>query len=274
MSNCVICGNHVFKSHFKNLQKCQICDLVFYRLDKINNTNNLYKKDYFNGKEYFNYKNDKKIIQLNFRKRLKEINRYKKNGSLLEIGCAYGFFLELAKRNFNVTGIDIAPEATEFARKKLKLQVETKSYLDKKIIKKVDVISMWDTIEHLEFPEKFINKINFDLKTGGYLFLTTGDIDSLIAKLQGPEWRMIHPPTHLFYFSKTTITRLLKKHGFEVLSITYPGVFRNLKQILYSLLVLNKHHKINFISTIINKINLPIYLNTYDIMSVVAKKIQ
>ena len=54
------------------------------------------------------------------------------------------------------------------------------------------------------------------LKPGGRLFLTTGDIGSWVARIQGPRWRLIHPPTHLHYFSKATITRLLTGLGFSV----------------------------------------------------------
>lgn len=272
INKCIICNNKRFIKYLDILIKCSKCNLVLYDQNKIKNIKELYKQDYFNGSEYYSYQDDKNIIQLNFKKNLKIIRSFSKSGSLLEIGCAYGYFLELAKKYYNVLGIDIAPEATKFARNNLKLKVRTNSYLNEIITNKLDIVCLWDTIEHLEFPEKFIKKIYQDLNNNGYLFLTTGDIDSLLARIQAGKWRMIHPPTHLFYFSKDTITKLLEKHGFEIVSITYPGIFRNLRQILYSLFIINKKNKGKLILSIINKINLPIYVNTFDIMFVVARK--
>ena len=60
---------------------------------------------------------------------------------------------------------------------------------------------MWDTIEHLKRPDLFVQKAAADLRPGGLIALTTGDIGSLNARLRGARWRMIHPPTHLHYFS-------------------------------------------------------------------------
>ena len=57
---------------------------------------------------------------------------------------------------------------------------------------------LWDTIEHLAEPEAYLEKIAKSLPVGGWLFLTTGDIGSPMARARGSRWRMIHPPTHLY----------------------------------------------------------------------------
>jgi len=36
-----------------------------------------------------------------------------------------------------------------------------------------------------------------------------------VARLFGAEWWWIDPPTHLFYFTRATLTRLLAKQGFQ-----------------------------------------------------------
>ncbi len=84
---------------------------------------------------------------------------------------------------------------------------------------------------------------------------------------------MIHPPSHLHYFSKKTITLLLEKYNFKVTNVKYEAIYRSLKQIFYSLFILNKRN-----SSICNKIfdkipnNLFIPLNTFDIMHIKAIK--
>lgn len=269
---CIVCGSEDRKRMFDNLVRCEHCDLIYY--DKNSDgkkLENLYQEGYFKGEEYLDYENDKVIIQKNFSHRMKEIRRYVSKGTLFEIGCAYGFFLDLAQKHFSAEGIDIAKTPTEFARKELKLNVKTGSYLDTKL-EETDVFCMWDTIEHLEHPEKYIEKIGSELKKGGYLFLTTGDIGSMLAKFRGRKWRMIHPPTHLYYFSKETIRKLLEQHGLEIVSVTHPGVYRSLRQMFYSLFLLNRKRAPKMIENVFNKVDFPIYLNTFDIMMVVARK--
>ena len=112
------------------------------------------------------------------------------------------------------------------------------------------------------------------LKPNGHLFITTGDIDSKLAKSQGSRWRMIHPPSHLQYFSKNTLTKLLNSKGFEVIDVKYPGYWRSLGQILHGLFILGSNDK-ESIMYILLRIVVPkrfgLYLNTYDIMLVTAK---
>lgn len=270
--SCIICNKSEEKKIFKNLTRCEGCGLIYYKTDSDDlRFNDLYQENYFMGEEYLDYKNDKQIIQKNFRCRLKEIKKHINKGTLFEIGCAYGFFLELAKKHYLVEGIDITKKPTEYARKRLGLNVKTGNYLDLKQENKKDIFCMWDTIEHLENPGKFINKISSELKTGGYLFLTTGDIGSMLAKIRGQNWRMIHPPTHLYYFSKKTISELLNKYGFEIIEITHPGVYRSLRQIVFSLFLLKKNKQL-ITKKIDNILDIPIYINTFDIMMVTARK--
>lgn len=271
--SCIICKESEERKIFKNLNQCKKCNLVYFKKEENVDVGSLYQEGYFSGEEYFDYKNDKLILQKNFARCLREIRKYIKSGKLFEIGCAYGFFLDLAKKYFSVEGIDIAKHPTTYAKNELGLTVSTGHYTECTLDKKYDVFCLWDTIEHLESPEKFIEKISSELNPGGYLFLTTGDIGSLLAKARGKKWRMIHPPTHLFYFSKSTITKLLKKYGFGVIKITHPGIYRSFKQILYSLFFLNKKKPSKMIGGLINKFDIPIYINTFDIMMVIAKKI-
>jgi 2-polyprenyl-3-methyl-5-hydroxy-6-metoxy-1,4-benzoquinol methylase len=270
---CIICKESKEEKIFKELTRCKNCGLVYYDNFKNVDLRDLYQEKYFKGEEYYNYEKDKKIIQRNFLCRLREIRKFIKNGSLFEIGCAYGFFLDLAKKYFTVQGIDIAKYPTNYARKELGLNVSTGHYTEYALNEKFDIFCLWDTIEHLQSPECFIRKIHSELNVGGYLFLTTGDIGSSLAKIRGKRWRMIHPPTHLSYFSTDTIKELLKKHGFEVVEITHPGVYRSLKQIFYSLFFMNRKKIPKTMEKMLDKFEVPIYFNTFDIMMVVARKI-
>ena len=86
---------------------------------------------------------------------------------------------------------------------------------------------------------------------------------------------MIHPPTHLQYFSKTTISDLLERKGFKVVRTLYPGYWRSVNEILHGLFLLGKAQKPGLAFRILEKV-LPhrfgIFANTFDIMLVVAQK--
>ena len=84
---------------------------------------------------------------------------------------------------------------------------------------------------------------------------------------------MIHPPSHLHYFSRPTITRLLANNGFHVVDVRTVGFARSLRQIAYSVLVLKLRAKgaYNLIQRIIPR-SLGVTLNTFDIMQVTAQK--
>jgi len=137
-----------------------------------------------------------------------------------------------------------------------------------------DVVALWDTIEHLARPDLYIEKATQLLKPGGVLCATTGDIDSPVARLRGQRWRLIHPPTHLYYFSRTSIGKLFEQHGLEIVHFQHVGYSRSVQQMLYSLLVLNRETEIR--KAIYNAVkplfSFPLYLNLYDIMFVIARK--
>lgn len=277
---CLICSSHLFEPLYENtLLKCTNCSFVTANLDisKLD-FSNIYDESYFKGSEYLNYPLEKSIIQKNFTKRLNFITRnINKNNisNVLEIGCAYGFFGELILKYFpeiQYTGIDISKEAINYGKNNLGLNIHSIDYLDYKSDKDISDIYMWDVIEHLPEPGKVIAKASAELQKNGRLILTTGDIDSYLARIQKKNWRLIHPPSHLHYFSKKTISQLLRKNNFQVISINYQSIYRSLKQSWYSLFLLDKKQKkiAKKIFQMLPDINIGI--NTYDIMMVIAIK--
>jgi len=274
---CLVCDQTELNPYLKGLLKCAFCGFVTADLTiEKDQLATLYGKDYFFGNEYVDYLKDKDILQCNFRKRLKSIVKYREKGHLLEVGCAYGFFLDLAKDFFAVKGYEICQDAVDYARS-LSLDVECGDLLQANIPQNsFDVIVLWDVIEHLAKPHLYLEKSNLILNQNGLLCITTGDIGSLNARLRREKWRMIHPPTHLHYFSKDTLRLLLKKNGFQVVHQEYIGVARSVKQIAYSLLMLgeNKYSKLYKMVEKTKLSNLQFSLNLRDIIFVIARKKQ
>jgi SAM-dependent methyltransferase len=300
-TTCLVCGHTDFRPHFDILLRCAACGFVTARLDTPVEARRLYEGDYFTGGEYLDYAADEAIFRRTFRRRLERLRRptsgpaalgqaarpvlgiptalnrgWRPLPRLLEIGAAYGFFLDLARQHFEVVGFELNPVAARHGRETLGLDIRTTDFLEAdeaSLGGPVDVTVMWDVIEHIERPDLYLAHANRLSRPGARLHITTGDIGSPLARLRGRRWRMIHPPTHLHYFDRRTIRMFLEARGFRVIRIDSEGVARSLRQVLYSVLAL--------------RLNLPaLYrqvcrfvppawgftLNTGDIMHVVAER--
>ncbi|HOQ86823.1 MAG TPA: class I SAM-dependent methyltransferase [Phycisphaerae bacterium] len=238
---CLVCGTDAFQPHLEILLRCPSCGFVTARTDGAIDYRALYDGDYFKGAEYLDYAADEAFFKKNFRRRLAEVRRHTPSGRLLEIGAAYGFFLDLAREHFDVIGYEVNREGAAYARERFGIDVRTTDFLEASesdIGGAVDVTVMWDVIEHLERPDAFIRRIAEFTRPGGTLHITTGDIGSTLARLRGRKWRMVHPPTHLHYFDRQTLPQLLARCGFRTIQVRTVGVARSFRQILYSILAL------------------------------------
>jgi 2-polyprenyl-3-methyl-5-hydroxy-6-metoxy-1,4-benzoquinol methylase len=237
----------------------------------------LYAERYFNGAEYADYLADRDTIEKQFRIRLRQLLKFvpeRRRAALFEIGCAYGFFLNVARSTFgNVSGIDISEPATHWARTELNLPVLTGDFSNHSFTNTPDVVCMWDTIEHLARPDLYLERLAGVMKPGAILAITTGDIGSTVAKLRGKRWRQIHPPTHLHYFSKHTLATLLASYGFNIRYSGSDGMYRSLDTMAY--IVLKQKHSLHWLYSILKRtgvLEYDAYLNLGDIMFVVAEK--
>jgi SAM-dependent methyltransferase len=273
-----VCGGAFAASALPGLLACGTCsfttaDLTVSDAELLR----LYGHDYFAGQEYRDYVAERPLIQRNFKARLDRLLRYVKDpGSkrLFEIGSAYGFFLEVAGEHFrSVEGIDISVDAAAYARNELGVRVSAGEFLTHEVAAPVDVVCLWDTIEHLRDPDLYIEKAGRHLTPGGVLVLTTGDIGSWIARWRGAQWRQIHPPTHLHYFSKRTLTRLLERQGFTVRYAGYDGMYRSVDMMAYILLNI-KQSRPGLYRALkkLGVLNWNLYLNLYDILYMIATK--
>ncbi len=276
--DCIVCGGCNRPSRLPGLVSCRNCGFVSADLD-ISDAElaTLYGKDYFHGKEYLDYIAEQESLRLNFRDRIKALRKIVPDlaeRDLFEIGCAYGFFLDEVQGSVrSAIGIDISHEAVRYAREVVGVAAQEADYLTFDVPKKFGTLVMWDTIEHLKRPDLFLAKMRKDLLPGGVLALTTGDIGSLNARLRGRKWRLIHPPTHLQYFSVTTITALLDRHGFETVHVSHPGNSRNLRAVLHYILAIRMNQKGWYEALKPWRVlDLRLTVNLLDIMFVIARR--
>jgi len=155
-----------------------------------------------------------------FERSLGEIEKFKKGGRILDIGCNIGTFVDVAKRKgWDAYGIEPNNWAAEYARKR-GLNVFRGSLAESNFSESFfDAVTMWDVLEHFTDPSQELRRTSDLLKTGGMLFLTTMDIESLFARVMGKRYPWLMQ-MHLYYFSLETIKKMMAKNGLEVFRVS------------------------------------------------------
>lgn len=138
-------------------------------------------------------------------------------GNLLDIGCGSGKFLnQMRLAGWEVQGIELDSKSAEIASEKYGIKIKICSLEDAKYPDKFfDAITMSHVIEHVSNPVLLLQESYRILKPGGYLVVTTPNIDSYGHKKFADNWRGLEPPRHLHLFSPVTLKKCAKKTNFE-----------------------------------------------------------
>jgi 2-polyprenyl-3-methyl-5-hydroxy-6-metoxy-1,4-benzoquinol methylase len=143
-------------------------------------------------------------------------SRLPQRGRVLDVGCSGGWFLDSMK-GWECHGNEIIPEYAEFARRRHGANIVTGRFEDYPLRENYfDVITLQDVFDHFPDPVAVLEKCHRMLRPGGEIVIKVHDISCLYAKLTGKTFYAIVPPSHLFYYDKTTLARILAKTGFEM----------------------------------------------------------
>jgi len=212
----------------------------------------------YNAKAYFGDKNGDEYY-LDALKRYKFISRKIPSGAkILDFGCGMGQFIGLCRKGgYRIKGYDISKYVVNKVNSKYGF-VAKSGKLSKRMYKQgsFDVITSFDVIEHVWDFEKAIDCFNYWLKPGGYLYLSTPNIDSWDAKLFSSRWHgYTKLKEHLVYFSPKTINILLKRNGFYQVSVKQWGFVRSIGFAVKKMFG-KKRSKLFFINDLVSQIKL------------------
>lgn len=135
---------------------------------------------------------------------------------LLDVGCGSGSFLRMAESiGWTSVGIDFDEEAVARGRS-VGLDASTRT-LDELLEaqERFDAATMSHVIEHLPEPQKVLEQLYRLLRPGGFLFVSTPNMDARGRHRWGPHWRGLEVPRHLVLFSRSALYDTLTTAGFE-----------------------------------------------------------
>lgn len=193
----------------------------------------IYQDDaYFSDeKYYYDYCGNKKAYQKGFRTKLRLIKKYAPHGGkLLDIGAAYGFFMEESRRfDFEPFGVELSPRAAKYASQYGEVFTGTLAAFNPDI--RFSVVTFIDSLEHFEDPVRGLEKAYSLLVSGGIVAVMVPNIESLFARIMGSRWHLLLPEEHLFYFSHQSVVRMLSKVGFEIVHFGTGGYGRSMEEL-------------------------------------------
>lgn len=230
LKHCPACAeamlqHYLYRKAGCDIWQCEACGLG--RTDAADfEPDTYYTEDYFSGRHddgYADYLGTERVLRREFAGTVDFIRRHQPSGRLLEIGCAYGFFLQEARSHFEVHGIELSEDAAAHCRRN-RLHVLTGTADEAMLagLGPMDVIVLLDVIEHLADPHATLVLCARHLRPGGIIVLTTGDFGSPVARWTGASWRLMTPPQHLWFFTRESLERLAGQCGLSIAAFDHP----------------------------------------------------
>lgn len=236
LNQCRVCNSVrtsiMYRKIYANFYFCSACKNFslkeLFPIELVDPSSKItYDQDYF-LEEYRltygkTYQEDKPTISLHSASRLQKIIKYKSSGKLLDIGCALGYFLDLAKqRGFQTYGVEISQYAAEIAQRQH--TIFQNDFLQHSFSQAFDVISLWYVIEHFPAPAEVFKKIYSIQKKGGILAISTPNAIGISAKGNATQFFQRSPNDHYVVFSPYSLRKLCKKYGYSLLQIHNTGI--------------------------------------------------
>jgi len=151
-------------------------------------------------------------------KRLRALEHFQPGGRLLDVGCGTGVFLGEAQRSghWEIIGVEPNAQAATYAQEALRITILPQRFEKADLPSGYfDVITMWNVLEHLDFPKENLRHAYQLIHPGGWLVLAIPNVDGIGVKLFKSSWMGWDQPRHLYLFPQKHLRRILSEIGFE-----------------------------------------------------------
>jgi SAM-dependent methyltransferase len=177
-----------------------------------------YPQDYFSSRPGRNAKRSAvSLRQTNAKCRLVD-SFAPKPGGLLEVGSANGDFLvAMRDRGWEVQGVELSPDASEFSRRQHGLTVSTGELPERPDDgTRFDMIVLWAVLPHIANPVETISCAERLLAEEGRLMICCANIESYASRSMKDRWAHLDQPRHYCHWSPETLRRLYASSGLVI----------------------------------------------------------
>ena len=206
--------------------QCKDCDVIWHE-NKIDDVKKYYETEEYR-KELEGSSEEEKFYELHDKETLDKLNytgtTIFRNKIVADIGCGCGAFLDY------VSGVAREVVAVEPSLKYRNIMsrkgFSTYSYADeakKLYANKIDVITSFDVIEHVQSPESFIKDVYDLLTAGGKAIIGTPTDAPIMRSLLGKDYekKLLFSTQHLWILSEKNLRITSEKCGFKNIDIKY-----------------------------------------------------
>jgi len=152
--------------------------------------------------------------------RLPRIRAHARGSRMLEIGCADGKFLAMARRyGFEVCGIELSDTMRARCHQALGCPVYASIEDLPAAAAPFDCVVAFEVIEHTADPLAFMAQVRDLAAPGGLVALSTPNFDCEPAVRTPQEFMQFAPPAHVCYFGVATLSACVAKAGLRTVAI-------------------------------------------------------
>jgi 2-polyprenyl-3-methyl-5-hydroxy-6-metoxy-1,4-benzoquinol methylase len=217
--SCPVCGSsscsEIFVKNGGIYVSCNECTMIFLNpVFKDKDLLNYYQNN--NSNQALAHESESDFYRKIYSAGLNNIAAVKREGSILDIGCSSGFFLDIAQeRKYLTHGIELNKAEIEIARTKGH-SVWDIPFDRINIDNQFDIITLWDVFEHIKDGVNYLKELRSKLVSSGIVFLQIPNADSLAARIMRERCNMFDGLEHVNLYSLRTITRTANEAGFKV----------------------------------------------------------
>ena len=134
----------------------------------------------------------------------------------LDIGGGVGIFAYVFQDKYWKSYVIDPSKGCEFIKTSLNIPLKQTFYRPRLFARKFNFVSLVYVLEHIIDPIRLVRNIHKDIKKHSFLFLEVPDAISFRIKPSGDD---IFNSTHLWMFDPKSLSLLLDRCGFEVISL-------------------------------------------------------
>lgn len=237
LKNCPICDKNSFSNYLNvedytvshkefTIQQCNSCNFLL--------TNPRPPEDeigtYYQSTDYISHHDVAKdmmskiyisVRDYTINQKVKLINELSsKKGSLLDIGCGTGNFIQAVKKDgWQITGTEPDSGARTVASARVGDSIYEGIIAPQLTEKSFDVITLWHVLEHIHQLNENVIWVKDHLKEEGKIVIAVPNPQSHDAVKYGRFWAAYDVPRHLYHFTKASMKTLLDKHDLTITQI-------------------------------------------------------